>query len=814
MNQNRKWKKRTMSAIAIAASATLCQMNVFAAGEEIFKDESVYVNMDAKGNPQEITVSDWLKHAENEKQVKDASSLSEIKNIKGDETFQKNGEKLVWSTDGEDIYYQGKTDKTLPVTMKLTYELNGKEMEPENLKGKSGHLKIKLEYKNNVKQEVEIDGKKENLYVPFVVLSGGIFPTDTFTNVQVDNGKVISDGSKAIVAGAVLPGMSENLGLDKMEDVDLEIPESITIEADVTDCEMEPIFTVVSAQVFADLGLDKIDSLDEMQKAMDELTDASLKLADGSNSLADGLLELKEKSFEFTAGVDELTEGAVSLHDGAGTLEEGLSQYTKAEGTLAEGIRQYTNGAGTLSSGTKAYVEGVGKIAKAAKEQLPLIGQNLETLSQGLEELDGKLTDKTNGLVASSQKMQTGISQISDGFSNLSKVVTDKGLSGIADSLMTVKEEAVDKANVAVKESKAGIETARSAVTSGYTDLNGQIAKKNEELQAFGNSMVKEAQEQVDVAILTANQKLDQETKEVDEILKEAGVEDAVREKVAAALGKAKTTAPKIEGDTKTLGQVQMPTVSVDGKTVPVSMALKQVADGLTPVIGSEGLSRASQVLLKTSEELKDKAAQLDDAPIAKLSAGIGQLKTGIDAFAEESAPMITNTVTTIAQNTSKLAKSAENGSEQLIMGLNELQKNDAALKKGVELLEMSGKDLVIGSAKLSENNAKLNGGAAMLSRGTKSLLDGTGTLSSGTVQLLDGVSKLSDGANTLKEGMDEFQKQGIKKLADVFGDDFESLKNKLKGMQKLAEDYDSYSGISDEMEGEVKFVMETKEIK
>lgn len=814
MNQNRKWKKRTMSAIAIAASAALCQMNVFAAGGEIFKDESVYVNMDAKGNPQEITVSDWLKHAGNDKKVKDTSSLSEIKNLKGDEKFQKNGENLVWSTEGKDIYYQGKTDKILPVTMKLTYELDGKEIEPKDLKGKSGHLKIKLEYKNNVKQEVEIDGKKENLYVPFVVLSGGIFPTDTFTNVQVDNGKVISDGSKAIVAGAVLPGMTENLGLDKMEDVDLEIPETITIEADVTDCEMEPIFTVASAQVFAELGLDKIDSLDEMQKAMDELTDASLKLADGSNSLAEGLLALKEKSSEFAAGVDELTGGAAALHDGAKTLEKGLSQYTKVEGTLAEGIRQYTSGAGTLSSGTKAYVEGVGKIAKAAKEQLPLIGQNLGKLSQGLEELDGKLTDKTNGLAASSQKMQTGISQISDGFSNLSKTVTDEGLSGMADSLMTVKEEAVDKANVAVKESKSGIETARSAVTSAYTDLNGQISKKNEELQAFGNSMVKEAQEQVDAAIWGANQKLDQETREVDEILKEAGVDEAVREEVSDALGKAKITAPNIKGDTKTLGQVQMPTVSVDGKTVPVSMVLKQVADGLTPVIGSEGLLGASKVLLQTSKELKDKADQLDDAPVAKISAGIGQLKAGIDAFAEESAPMIANTVTMIAQNTSKLAKSAEDGSGQLLMGLNELQKNDAALKKGAELLEMSGNDLVIGSAKLSENNAKLNTGAAALTGGAKRLLNGTGALSSGTVQLLDGVSKLSDGADTLKEGMDAFQEQGIQKLADVFGDDFESLKNKLKGMQELAKEYDSYSGISDEMEGEVKFVMETEEIK
>ena len=102
--------------------------------------------------------------------LNDESSLSGIKNLKGEETYSTDGNKLTWETDGKDIYYQGTTEQALPVSMKFTYYLDGQEMKPEDLKGKSGHLTIHIDYRNNTKKTVDINGKAEEMYSPFVMI--------------------------------------------------------------------------------------------------------------------------------------------------------------------------------------------------------------------------------------------------------------------------------------------------------------------------------------------------------------------------------------------------------------------------------------------------------------------------------------------------------------------------------------------------------------------------------------------------------------------------------------------------------------------
>ena len=146
MNRNRKWKKAVASTTAVMLSACMVGMPVLTADSAApEKEETVYVNMDASGNVEKITVSDWLKNNSQSAELSDSSSLSDIKNVKGDETFTQDGEKLTWQADGSDIYYQGTTDKELPVTVKLTYYLDGKEISPEDLAGKSGKVKITIQ---------------------------------------------------------------------------------------------------------------------------------------------------------------------------------------------------------------------------------------------------------------------------------------------------------------------------------------------------------------------------------------------------------------------------------------------------------------------------------------------------------------------------------------------------------------------------------------------------------------------------------------------------------------------------------------------
>ena len=258
-------KSKSATALAVGMSVILGSGNmVLAADNRISKEENVYINAEADGTVKEITVSEWLKNSgetsgeTSGSSIKDVSDLTEIKNTKGDEEYTQKGQELTWENDGKDIYYEGKTEKGLPVTVKFTYELDGKEIKPNDLAGKSGHLKIHVTYQNNKK----VNGKSAELYSPFMMITGMILSTDHFSNVTVDNGKVVEDDSRNIVLGIAMPGLKESLDLSKDVEDDITIPEDFTMEAEVTECEMTSSFTVAMPDVLDEIDLDDLASVE------------------------------------------------------------------------------------------------------------------------------------------------------------------------------------------------------------------------------------------------------------------------------------------------------------------------------------------------------------------------------------------------------------------------------------------------------------------------------------------------------------------------------------------------------------------------
>ena len=132
--------------------------------------------------------------------------MKNIENVKGDETFSVNSDgSITWNAQGNDIYYQGESDKELPVSVKITYSLDGQEIAPEELAGKSGKVQMRIDYSNHSVQEMEVNGEVRQIYTPFMMTTGVILPTEKFTNVTVENGKVISDGNK-YRGGNCIPG--------------------------------------------------------------------------------------------------------------------------------------------------------------------------------------------------------------------------------------------------------------------------------------------------------------------------------------------------------------------------------------------------------------------------------------------------------------------------------------------------------------------------------------------------------------------------------------------------------------------------------
>lgn len=214
----------------IVASALLCSMAAYSL--PVFgytKEESVYTKLDSDGNAYKTTVSEHLKNTDNSELLKDMSDLLNIENVGGDEEFEKNDNSLTWKTKGEDIYYEGTTEKELPIETKISYSLDGVETSKEDIVGKEGKVKITIQFTNKEERKVNINGTTETMYVPFVVGIGTVIDNENNKNIEITNGKVINNGNKTMVIGIAMPGMQESLDISKGT---LEIPESVEIKMD------------------------------------------------------------------------------------------------------------------------------------------------------------------------------------------------------------------------------------------------------------------------------------------------------------------------------------------------------------------------------------------------------------------------------------------------------------------------------------------------------------------------------------------------------------------------------------------------------
>ena len=330
--------------------------------DDTTKDETVYVISDAKGQSGKVIVEEWLKNRDGAATIEDVSDLNGITNIKGDETFTQNGEKLTWQANGNDIYYEGTTDKQVPISETVTYYLDGKEIEPEQLAGKSGKVTIRFDYENHEKTTIEKDGKSIEVYVPFTVMTGMIV-SDDFTNIDVTNGKVISDGKNNIIVGMAMPGLHESLQKETGDfDSDTLFPDYVEVTADVENFSLEMTASVAMSGLLSDMNLGDVD-LSDLERSIDDLSDGSEQLEDGSRQIRDGLGTLKDNMGTFTSGASDLSSGINDYTSGAKQLNDGLHTLNQSVGALSKG-------AATLDASAKTIAAGVRTLDEALNAQM------------------------------------------------------------------------------------------------------------------------------------------------------------------------------------------------------------------------------------------------------------------------------------------------------------------------------------------------------------------------------------------------------------------------------------------------------------
>jgi len=359
------------------------------------RQETVYVFSDASGKKNHITV--------NEK-VTDAN---------GKETLNKT-----------------ESNENAPVTMKVTYKLDGKDIKPEDLAGKSGKVTIRFDYTNNQKKDVTINGKKQSVCVPFTMITGMMLPTDVFSNVEVTNGKLTKVGDNIVAVGMTMPGLKDTMNLKfNNETLDLDIPEYFELTADVTDFSLDMTMSVATSNFLSDMDVDDI-TLDDLKKTVSSLNDAATQLADGTVTLQEGTQQLND-------AVPALTDGVDQLNDGASSLKEGIYAYADGASSVNDGAGQLSQGLDTLyATITDKDLEGnVNQLATGAAKLNAGTQQLKSTLTTNMGTYSGKYKTaydggyKILGLVAqltSNQSILSGLSGDAD--KALASTVADMSL--------------------------------------------------------------------------------------------------------------------------------------------------------------------------------------------------------------------------------------------------------------------------------------------------------------------------------------------------------------------------------------------------
>lgn len=315
--------------MAILLSLTLACAAVLPALAEGKKDETVYVLANPDGSARRVIVSDYLSNPHSADTIADVSNLEKIQNVKGNEAFADG----VWQAKGNEIYYQGDSSEALPVELKISATLDGTEIAPADLAGKSGHVTLRFDYAVSASYTKEA----ENVAVPFAVITGALLDNEVFANVSVKNGQAVNDGDRTVAVGLCVPGLTAGL---KLESDKVELPEYLEISADVKNFSLPVTVTLATNEAFAALDADKLQDADALKEAADKLTDAMTQLLDGSNQLYNGLNDLKDGTTNLNNGINQLADGTVSLAVGADTLSTGLTTLTANNETLVGGARQ------------------------------------------------------------------------------------------------------------------------------------------------------------------------------------------------------------------------------------------------------------------------------------------------------------------------------------------------------------------------------------------------------------------------------------------------------------------------------------------
>ncbi|WP_316518936.1 hypothetical protein [Neglectibacter sp. CSJ-5] len=733
--------KYLTKSVAATISALLllgCAAPAFAADATVEKKETSYLILNADGSVQEQITSDWLHSDDGFDAVTDESGLSDIQNLKSDVMPEQSGNTLKWTTDETDIYYQGKNSAQAPVGVSIEYTLDGKAVTADELKGQSGHLVATVKLTNNTGEEVTVNGKKRTVYTPFFTVAAAVLPSENFKNITTEHGLVESDSKTQVACYLAMPGMKEAVSdllpdsFDKLDDLMLD---TLTLEADVTDCTV-PTFLFAAAPSLSDLDLD--EASDELGDTMDELTDAIDQLKDGSGALDDAVGTLVESLDTFASSYSQFDAGVGSALSGTQTLANGTEN-------LLENAQLLATKTGELSLGAIQLQNSTAQLAGVMNQQLvPGLVEASEkktALEDKMTELSGKLeTVEIPDMTALKAQLGAGAEQVFDGAASGAAKAASEAAASNAATVASQKTAEEIKGNVQAASSSEDVTNAAAALTT--------------QLYQDGYSAGYQASKTC-----------------VEMALNELGLDDAQKKAILNALAQDSTSTPSAEvisnGTAQVSGMVEKIASDIDPNAIASAVGPKvaeQVAPAVTEkVTSSDDLAAAKQSAVQqvaaaipdiNTDELKSLMGEFKD-----LSSQAGEMMDSVDtltgALYNAENPADTNTVVGAANAISDGAAKLGNGASQLATGTSAFATGVGTLDAGTDQL-LSGMETLSSSSKTVSNAiGQFQSGGAELKDGTSELSDGMTEFSDTINDKLDGLSEITDPDSTLARVMD-----------------------------------------------------------
>lgn len=762
--------KYLTKSVAATISALLllgCAAPAFAADAAVEKKETSYLILNADGSVQEQITSDWLHSDDGFDAVTDESDLSDIQNLKSDVMPEQSGNTLKWTTDETDIYYQGKNSAQAPVGVSIEYTLDGKAVTADELKGQSGHLVATVKLTNNTGEEVTVNGKKRTVYTPFFTVAAAVLPSENFKNITTEHGLVESDSKTQVACYLAMPGMKEAVSdllpdsFDKLDDLMLD---TLTLEADVTDCTV-PTFLFAAAPNLSDLDLD--EASDELGDTMDELTDAIDQLKDGSGALDDAVGTLVESldtfasSYsQFDAGVDSALNGTQTLANGTENLLENAQLLATKTGELSLGAIQLQNSTAQLAGVMNQQL--VPGLVEASEKKT--------ALEDKMTELSGKLeTVEIPDMTALKAQLGAGAEQVFDGAaSGAAKAASEAAASNAAKAASQKTAEEI-KGNVQAASSSEDVTNAAAALTAQlYQD--GYFA---------GYQASKTC---------------------VEMALNELGLDDAQKKDILNALAaQPSTSTPSAEvisnGTAQVSGMVEKIASDIDPNAIASAVGPK-VAEQVAPIVTEEVTSSDDLAAAKQSA-VQQVAAAIPDINTDELKSLMGEFKD-LSSQAGEMMDSV-DTLTGALYNTENPADT-----DTVVGAANAISDGAAKLGSGASQLATGTSAFATGVGTLDAGTNQLLGGMETLSSSSKTVSNAIGQFQTGGAELKDGTSELSDGMTEFSDTIND-KLDGLSEITDP-----DSTLARVIDIMKDRADSFKGSGRADGTDMTVSYVMRT----